>query len=61
VPRRRMWVKATPARSGLRLEYAALARGEDPTLKAAVETLATKHAEALDAAGLGRAQSPSVD
>ena len=43
VPRRRVWVKVV----GSRLEYAGLARGEDPTLESAVEDLATKHAAAL--------------
>jgi cytochrome c biogenesis protein len=51
VPRRRMWVKATPEDGALRVEYAALARGEDPTLKAAVDDLAVKHGKALDADG----------
>ncbi|MEU1971170.1 cytochrome c biogenesis protein ResB [Microbacterium sp. NPDC019599] len=48
VPRRRMWVKATPDGHTLRLEYAGLARGEDPTLAAAVDDLARRHAGALD-------------
>jgi cytochrome c biogenesis protein len=39
VPRRRMWVKSV----GGRLEYAGLARGEDPTLEAAVADLARSH------------------
>ncbi len=43
VPRRRVWIKAT----GSTLEYAGLARGEDPTLEAAVEDLARRHAAAL--------------
>ena len=43
IPRRRVWVKAV----GSRLEYAGLARGEDPTLDAAVESLADRHAELL--------------
>jgi cytochrome c biogenesis protein len=43
VPRRRVWVKAV----GGRLEYAGLARGEDPTLAAAVADLARRHREAL--------------
>ncbi|GGH36275.1 cytochrome c biogenesis protein ResB [Microbacterium album] len=47
VPRRRVWVKATPDGSGVRLEYAALARGEDPTLATAVEQLHTRHRDAL--------------
>ncbi|HWI30480.1 MAG TPA: cytochrome c biogenesis protein ResB [Microbacterium sp.] len=43
VPRRRLWVKATPEGSVVRIEYAGLARGEDPTLGAAVEQFATRH------------------
>jgi cytochrome c biogenesis protein len=43
VPRRRMWVKWVDAR----LEYAGLARGEDPTLEAAVADLARRHREIL--------------
>ena len=51
VPRRRMWVKATPGDSGsvLTLEYAGLARGEDPTLGGAVDALAAKHGAAFEA------------
>ena len=49
VPRRRMWVKATPDARAVRLEYAGLARGEDPTLGAAVDDVARRHADALDA------------
>jgi cytochrome c biogenesis protein len=48
VPRRRMWVKATPEGDGVRLEYAGLARGDDPTLPDAVEQLSRKHREALE-------------
>jgi cytochrome c biogenesis protein len=47
VPRRRMWVKATVKGRTIVLEYAGLARGEDPTLAAAVEQVADRHAEAL--------------
>ena len=36
VPRRRMWVKATASDSGVLLEIAGLARGEDPQLSRAV-------------------------
>ncbi|WP_308220993.1 cytochrome c biogenesis protein ResB [Microbacterium sp. CIAB417] len=49
VPRRRMWVKATAATDTVHLEYAGLARGEDPTLAAAVDDLAAGHARLLDA------------
>lgn len=48
VPRRRMWVKATVDGRTLRLEYAGLARGEDPALAGAVEQLARRHADALE-------------
>jgi cytochrome c biogenesis protein len=47
VPRRRVWVKAVPDAAGTRLEYAGLARGEDPTLPAAVAELARRHREVL--------------
>lgn len=50
VPRRRMWVKATATGGEVRLEYAGLARGEDPTLGAAVDDLAAGHARLMDAA-----------
>jgi cytochrome c biogenesis protein len=51
VPRRRMWVKASVDANGdaLRLEYAGLARGEDPTLADAVAQVARAHGAALDA------------
>ena len=42
IPRRRVWVKV----AGDRIEYAGLARGEDPTLDAAVAELAEKHGRA---------------
>ena len=47
VPRRRIWVKARTSTDGLHLEYAGLARGEDPTLARAVEQIATQHLQAL--------------
>ncbi len=47
VPRRRMWVKATPKDGDVLIEYAGLARGEDPTLAAAVDQVASRHADAL--------------
>ncbi|MEI3847851.1 MULTISPECIES: cytochrome c biogenesis protein ResB [unclassified Microbacterium] len=51
VPRRRMWVKAVVVDGAVHLEYAALARGEDPTLAAAVKDLAEGHERLLDADG----------
>lgn len=44
VPRRRLWVKAiTQSDGSLRLEYAGLARGEDPRLDPAVASIADRH------------------
>jgi len=47
VPRRRMWVKATPAGDQVHIEYAGLARGEDPAIGVAVADLAKRHESAL--------------
>ncbi|MET0989424.1 MAG: cytochrome c biogenesis protein ResB [Glaciihabitans sp.] len=47
VPRRRVWVKAVQTADGTRFEYAGLARGEDPTLEAAVTDIARKHSTSL--------------
>ena len=45
VPRRRVWVKAATRRDGtMVLEYAGLARGEDPGLERAVAEFADAHA-----------------
>jgi cytochrome c biogenesis protein len=49
VPRRRMWVRVTPEGHTLSIEYAALARGEDPTLAGALDQVVQRHGEALDA------------
>lgn len=57
VPRRRVWVKVAAQGHTLRIEYAGLARGEDPTLDGAVGQLAQRHGDALEAAL--RAQSAS--
>lgn len=46
VPRRRLWVKAQPAIEGVRIEYAGLARGEDPALARAVADFAAQHSTA---------------
>lgn len=57
VPRRRVWVKAVPQADGsTTLEYAGLARGEDPTLEAAVAALATTHAAGLRPAAVSDAE-----
>ena len=48
VPRRRLWVKAVENGDGsLTLEYAGLARGDDPNLAAAVTGIADQHAAVL--------------
>ena len=47
VARRRMWVKALPTEDGVVLQYAGLARGDDPALDRAVEELEAKHREVL--------------
>lgn len=47
VPRRRMWVKALITDDGVVLQYAALARGDDPTLERAVQQLRDQHRDRL--------------
>jgi len=48
VPRRRLWVKATAHDGALHLEYAGLARGEDPAIGAALDQFVQRHRDALD-------------
>ncbi|BDV31679.1 cytochrome c biogenesis protein ResB [Microbacterium terricola] len=50
VPRRRMWVKVVREGGALHVEYAGLARGEDPTLGGAVDQLQQRHGDALERA-----------
>jgi len=48
IPRRRVWVKVVANADGTHaIEYAGLARGEDPGLDAAVVAIAEKHSQAL--------------
>ncbi len=48
VPRRRLWVKATTRADGtVHIEYAGLARGDDPALEAAVTAVADRHLKLL--------------
>jgi len=49
IPRRRVWVKAIvdADAGGVRLEYAGLARGEDPALDRAVREIADRHSQQL--------------
>jgi cytochrome c biogenesis protein len=50
IPRRRVWVKATENADGsTTLEYAGLARGEDPRLELAVADIAAAHSKQLRA------------
>lgn len=49
VPRRRVWVKARDGIDGMHIEYAGLARGDDPTLQRAVDDLAHRHSTSLGA------------
>jgi cytochrome c biogenesis protein len=42
-----VWVKVVPGADGLTLEYAGLARGDDPRLEQAVADLADRHIERL--------------
>lgn len=56
VPRRRVWVKAAKRPGGrVVLEYAGLARGEDPTLDDAVRAFAEAHGAAVGATAPGEA------
>ena len=48
-------VKAGADGQSLQLEYAGLARGEDPAIALAVADLERAHRAAMDAAGLGTA------
>lgn len=60
IPRRRMWVKATTRADGTTvLEYAGLARGDDPGLERAVEEFADAHGGPVAAPDGGAA--PAAD
>ena len=61
VPRRRLWVKAiTQADGSLRLEYAGLARGEDPRLDDAVASIADRHIAQLTGRSTGSADQQTT-
>ncbi|WP_292872590.1 cytochrome c biogenesis protein ResB [Microbacterium sp.] len=47
VPRRRLWVRARPASGLIHVEYAGLARGDDPGLRRAVDELVRRHERSL--------------
>ena len=59
VPRRRLWLVAADDGDGVRLQYAGLARGDDPGLERAVADLAEAHAAELPA--VSGEQSAEVD
>ena len=47
VPRRRVWVRVSASGGALDIEYAGLARGDDPGLDAAVLDIADRHSQRL--------------
>ena len=49
VPRRRMWIKVREDGDGIVVEYAGLARGDDPNLARAVAELQRQHQAVLPA------------
>lgn len=64
--RRRVWVKVRSSADGVVVDYAGLARGEDPGLDAAVADVAARHRRALgepepDAPSAGSAPEPRMD
>jgi cytochrome c biogenesis protein len=60
VPRRRMWLRvAGTGPDGLRLEYAALARGDDPALERALADFAADHRRELESGEDASARVPA--
>ena len=57
VPRRRIWIKASLTPEGVHVEYAGLARGEDPALARAVADIAEHHVRSYSASGAATDQS----
>lgn len=47
MPRRRLWIKTVEDTTGIRLQYAGLARGDDPTLETAIKQIRQEHLAAL--------------
>jgi cytochrome c biogenesis protein len=54
VPRRRLWIAAESTGDGVSLQYAGLARGDDPGLERAVSELADSHVAAIREPSGGR-------
>jgi len=48
IPRRRIWVQARADGQSIELQYAALSRGEDPTLSTALEQFSARHGDAIE-------------
>ncbi len=62
IPRRRVWVKATERADGsVHVEYAGLARGDDPRLVEAVTALADRHAAGFPDPAAGGSADLSTD
>ncbi len=62
IPRRRLWVKALEQDDGtIVLEYAGLARGDDPKLEDAVTDLTTRHSAAIAAVAPANPQATLGD
>jgi cytochrome c biogenesis protein len=61
IPRRRLWVKVTPDGHTLRIEYAGLARGEDPTIRTALDQFAQRHGTVLEPLLRGQTSPAAAD
>ncbi|MBN9605397.1 MAG: cytochrome c biogenesis protein ResB [Actinomycetales bacterium] len=61
IPRRRLWIKVRPGADGVTLEYAGLARGEDPALERVVAELADRHAREFEPVGPAPAGSEPAE
>lgn len=61
VPRRRLWVKVRTTSTGVRVEYAGLARGDDPALKKAVEDFAAHHVDMHGVPNTTRGEVVSIE
>ena len=59
IPRRRVWIKAVTTSDGVTIEYAGLARGDDPALPSAVADLADRHSALIGANGAAQPDEES--
>lgn len=60
VPRRRLWVVAEDDADGVRLQYAGLARGDDPGLERAIDDFVEAHAAELAVSDRPGSQHPAL-